>query len=462
MFGKTRHIHLVAIGGIGMSGIAEILLNLGFTVSGSDLHASATTERLAAHGARIHVGHDAAQIEGADVVVRSSAVTEANCEIQAARQRRIPVIRRAEMLAELMRLKEGVAVAGSHGKTTTTSMTAAVLAAGGLDPTVIVGGQVLALGSNAVLGGGRYLVAEADESDGSFLHLMPTVAVVTNIDHEHVDHYPDLDSLRAAFGDFLARVPFYGTAVLCADDPEVRRLAATLDRRVVTYGLAREAAVRADLDSLVAGPRGQTAAVWADEAPLGVLTLPQPGRHNLRNALAAVAVGRELGVAFPAAAAALAAFAGVSRRGENCGEHAGVLVLDDYGHHPTEITATMDVARAHGRRLAVLFQPHRFSRTRHFARQFAEALTGADLIALLPVYAAGEEDPGNAGSDLIATELERLCAQRAVARLDGPDSALGWLDDELKAGDLLLVLGAGDVGRLVPRLCAHLQRRSSP
>jgi len=458
MFRNTRHIHLVAIGGVGMSGIAEVLLNLGFSVSGSDLRRSATTDRLAALGARVHIGHAAEQVAAADVVVRSSAVTEANCEVREARRRRIPVIRRAEMLAELMRLKQGVAVAGSHGKTTTTSLTAAVLAAGGLDPTVIVGGQVRALGTNAVLGAGEWLVAEADESDGSFLHLAPTVAVVTNIDHEHVDHYPDLATLRAAFVEFLGRVPFYGTAVLCLDDPEVRGIAGQLDRRIVTYGLAREAEVRADPETITSGPEGQAAEVWAGSQPLGRLSLPQLGRHNLRNALAAVAVGRELGVPFATAAAAIGRFGGVGRRCESHGEPGGVLVLDDYGHHPTEISATLEVARAYGRRLAVLFQPHRYTRTRHFAREFADALSGAAVVALLPVYAAGEEDPGGAGSDLIAAELAGRC-RRPVALLPDAEAAFAWVDAELAPGDLLLVCGAGDVGRLVPRLCEHLRER---
>jgi UDP-N-acetylmuramate--alanine ligase len=461
MFRNTRHIHLVAIGGVGMSGIAEVLMNLGFSVSGSDLCPSQNTDRLAALGARIDIGHDAAQISGADVVVRSSAVTEANCEIQAARRQRIPVIRRAEMLAELMRLKQGVAIAGSHGKTTTTSLTAAVLAAGGLDPTVIVGGRIRALGSNAVLGGGRYLVAEADESDGSFLHLTPTVAVVTNVDFEHVDYYPSLENLRTAFQEFLARVPFYGTAILCADDPETRRLAWDLDRRVVTYGMAGEATLRADPETLESGPWGQRARVWAGDRDLGELQLPQPGRHNMCNALAAVAVGLELGVDFAISAAALASFAGVGRRCESHGEHAGVLILDDYGHHPTEITATVEVARAHGRRIALLFQPHRYSRTSHFAREFADALAGADLIALLPVYAAGETDPGNSGSERIADELRVRCGREAIL-LGGPQEAPAWLDDQIKDGDLLLVSGAGDIGRLVPGICEHLDMRLQP
>jgi len=296
MFRDTRHIHLVAIGGIGMSGIAEVLINLGFSVSGSDLNDSAITQRLAGMGARIHVGHDAAHVEGADVVVRSSAVTEANVEVAAARAGRIPVIRRAEMLAELMRLKYGIAVAGSHGKTTTTSLVAAVLAAGDLDPTVIAGGRVKAMGSNAVLGGGEYLVAEADESDGTFLHLSPTVAVVTNIDHEHVDFYPDLDALREAFGKFLAKVPFYGACVLCADDPVVRSMLPHLDRKVLTYGLGREADVWAEPLPVAPDQPGQEARVSALGRDLGVMKMTLLGRHNLLNALAAVAVGLELGL----------------------------------------------------------------------------------------------------------------------------------------------------------------------
>lgn len=461
MFRNIRHIHFVAIGGVGMSGIAEVLLNLDFTVSGSDLRRSATTDRLAALGACVHIGHAAEQIVGADVVVRSSAVTEANSEIREARRRGIPVIRRAEMLAELMRLKEGVAVAGSHGKTSTTSLIAVALAAGGLDPTVIVGGKVLSFGSNAVLGGGQYLVAEADESDGSFLHLVPTIAVVTNIDHEHVDYYPDMESVRAVFTEFLGRVPFYGTAVLCYDDPEVRDLVARLDRRVVTYGFAREAEVRADPDTVVSGASGQSAVIWAGAEQLGELRLPQPGRHNLRNALAALAVARELGVDFEVAAAALGAFAGVGRRCENHGEHGGVLVIDDYGHHPTEITATMEVARAQERRTVVVFEPHRYSRTRHFASEFADALSGADVVGLLPVYAASEPDPGDSGSDLIASKLVERVGRPVQLLADLPE-LMEWLDTVLQPGDLLMTLGAGGIGRMVPDLCRHLDEATRP
>ncbi|MGD9547749.1 MAG: UDP-N-acetylmuramate--L-alanine ligase [Candidatus Krumholzibacteriia bacterium] len=461
MFGKTRHIHLVAIGGIGMSGIAEILLNLGFTVSGSDLRATAATARLERLGAQVFVGHDADHVRGADVVVRSSAVTEANAEISAARRLRIPVIRRAEMLAELMRLKEGISVAGSHGKTTTTSLVAGVLAAGDLDPTVIVGGVVKTMGSNAVLGKGEHLVAEADESDGTFLHLTPTIAVVTNIDHEHVDFYPDMDSLRDAFRRFVQQVPFYGTCVLCVDDPEVRALVPHIDRRVVTYGLGPEAWIRSDPGTVDTGDFGQEAVVWEGDQELGTVRLALRGRHNLQNALAAVAVGRELGIPFARIRAGLAAQQGVGRRAEVHGVHGGVMVLDDYGHHPTEITATLEVARTYGRPVAVLFQPHRFSRTQRFAREFADALATADQVALLPVYAASESPPEGVDSSLITDPLAGRLPGR-VRLLTGPDEVPGWLDACVGDGALLLTLGAGDIGRLVGDLCDHLDRRQRP
>ncbi len=458
VFRNTRHIHLVAIGGIGMSGIAEILINLDFTVSGSDLNETSVTERLAGLGARIFIGHDPENIKGADVVVRSSAVTEANSEVTAARNQRIPVIRRAEMLAELMRLKHGIAVAGSHGKTTTTSLVAAVLAAGNLDPTVIVGGQVKAMGTNAVLGAGKHLVAEADESDGTFLHLTPTIAVVTNIDHEHVDFYPDLASLRAAFDKFLQRVPFYGACVLCSDDSEVRALLPHLDRKIITYGLSGEAEVRSDTGTIVTGEFGQEAVVWAFGQELGPIRLQLLGRHNLQNALAAVAVGLELEVPFDEIAAGLAASRGVGRRCEELGEHGGVLVLDDYGHHPTEVLAIMEVAHGFGRPVAVLFQPHRYSRTEMFAREFADALASAHAVGLLPVYAASEEPLPGVDSGLIANHLVDKGLGR-VNLLPGSAAIPAWLDDQVAPGSLILTLGAGDIGRLVPDICAHLDER---
>ncbi|MDO9170212.1 MAG: UDP-N-acetylmuramate--L-alanine ligase, partial [bacterium] len=453
MFRNTRHVHLVAIGGIGMSGIAEILLNLGFRVSGSDLRASEATERLERLGATIAIGHREGQVRGADVLVYSSAVTRVNPEVTEARRLGIPVIRRAEMLAELMRLKYGIAVAGSHGKTTTTSLVAEVLAAGGLDPTVLVGGRALATGANAVLGAGDYLVAEADESDGTFLHLVPTVAVVTNIDHEHVDFYPEMDDLRAAFRAFLARVPFYGACVLCQDDPEVRALIPHLERKVITYGLGADADVRGVPEPSLPG----AATVLAGGRELGRLELRLRGRHNLTNALAAVAVGMELGVPFAQAARALGGFAGVGRRYQEHGEPGGVRVVDDYGHHPTEIAATLAVARDEGRRVVVLFQPHRYSRTLRFAGEFADALAAADVVGLLPVYAASEEPLPGADSGLIATALARK-GRDAVSLLAGADDVERWLDATVIPGDLLVTLGAGDIGRLVEPICGHLAR----
>lgn len=446
------------MGGIGMSGIAEVLLNLGFTVSGSDLHASATTERLAGLGATFFHGHAPENIAGADVVVRSSAVSEANSEVQAARVQRVPVIRRAEMLAELMRLKYGIAVAGSHGKTTTTSLVAAVLAAGELDPTVIVGGRIRAMGTNAVLGGGEYLVAEADESDGTFLHLTPTVAVVTNVDYEHVDYYCDMDALRAAFAEFLQRVPFYGACVLCVDDPEVQALLPHLDRKTITYGLTEQAEVRADPGTIATGDFGQEAVVWRGGVELGPIRLQLRGRHNLQNALAAVAVGLELEVPFAQIAAGLAGASGVGRRCEEHGLHGEVLVIDDYGHHPTELLAIMSVAREYDRPVNVLFQPHRYSRTVQFAREFADALAGADNVGLLPVYAASETPPEGVDSHLIAAHLQETGAAR-VQLLAGLSGIAAWLDEVVQPGSLVLTLGAGDIGREVTGICEHLDRR---
>ncbi len=442
-----------------MSGIAEVLLNLGFTVSGSDLHRSAVTDRLEKLGATFFEGHGPGNIKGADVVVRSSAVTEANSEVTAARTLRVPVIRRAEMLAELMRLKYGIAVAGSHGKTTTTSLVAAVLEKAGLDPTVIVGGRIRAMGTNAVLGAGEYLVAEADESDGTFLHLTPTVAVVTNIDYEHIDFYADMDALRTAFAEFVKRVPFYGACVLCIDDPEVRALLPHLDRKTITYGLSDEAEVRADPGTIINDGGGQGAVVWHRDQELGSVRMILRGRHNLQNALAAVAVGLELGVPFEDIAAGLAATQGVGRRCEEHGEHGGVLVIDDYGHHPTEVLAIMEVARGFDRPVKVLFQPHRYSRTRQFAPEFADALATADAVGLLPVYAASEVQPDGVDSGLIAAHLRDKGLDK-ITLLKGHDGIGAWLDAEAQPGSLVLTLGAGDIGRQVEGLCAHLDRQA--
>ncbi len=460
IFRNTRHIHFVAIGGIGMSGIAEVLLSMGgFVISGSDLRDSPITERLESLGARITIGHAGSNIEGSDVVVRSSAVTEANIEVREARQRGIPVIRRAEMLAELMLLKQGIAIAGSHGKTSTTSLVASALQSGGLQPTVIVGGVIKNIGSNAVSGPGQYLVAEADESDGTFLHLTPTVAVVTNIDFEHVDHYRDMDALRQAFRDFLGRVPFYGTCVLCLDDPEVRALIPHLDRRTVTYGFAEEADVSVEAGTMADTEAGQTARVLIQGQPAGVLNLQMRGRHNLANALAALAVALDVGIGFEQAAEGIAASEGVGRRCDLKGRHDGVLVIDDYAHHPTEILATMEVALSYGCPVSVIFQPHRYSRTLQFHREFGEALSSANEVTLLPVYAASEEPVDGVGSELIADRLLEL-GMKDVEIAEDFSVVADWLNRRVPSGNLLLILGAGDVGRLVPQICAVLDERS--
>ncbi|MDI6798326.1 MAG: UDP-N-acetylmuramate--L-alanine ligase, partial [Desulfatibacillaceae bacterium] len=379
------------IGGIGMSGIAELLLNLHYTVSGSDIKETAITRRLAGLGGVIHAGHAPDWVAGADVVVYSSAVRRENPELVAAREQGIPVIRRAEMLAELMRLKYGIAISGSHGKTTTTSMVAAVLAKGGLDPTVVIGGKLKGLGSNAKLGSGDFLVAEADESDGSFLKMSPAIAVVTNVDREHMDHYTDMDHVKNSFVEFVDRVPFYGMSILCLDDPAVQDILPRVNKRHVTYGLTPQADVRAT--NLEACGPGARFCVERAGKQLGFVDLNLPGRHNVNNALAAVAVGLELGIDFSKIAGALASLEGVARRMEVKGEKQSILVLDDYGHHPTEIAATL--AAVHdawpGRRVLVVFQPHRYSRTMHLFKEFARAFYLADKVLILPIYAAGED-----------------------------------------------------------------------
>src|SRR5215831_17911978 len=394
-------IHFVGIGGIGMSGIAEVLLNLGYPVSGSDLREGEVTRRLAALGARITVGHRPENVAAADVVVVSSAVRADNPEVAAARARNIPVIPRAEMLGELMRVKDGVAVAGSHGKTTTTTMIAVILAEAGLDPTAVIGGKARAFGSNARLGGGEILVAEADESDGSFRHLFPTVAVITNIDREHLDHFGSEEALTEAFLDFAEKVPFYGLVVIGADNPTAARLPARLTKRHLTYGLGA-GDWRGEI--LEAGPSGTRFRVRVRDRLHGEAHIRMPGIHYAENALDALCVADFLEVPFAEAGATLAAFQGVDRRFSLRGEAGGVLVVDDYGHHPTELAATIAAARLHGRRLLVAFQPHRFTRTRDLLRDFAPALAGADELFLTDVYAAGE--PPLAGVDakaLLAT-----------------------------------------------------------
>jgi len=443
MFRKAKRLHFVGVGGSGMSGIAEVLVNLGYTVSGSDLAASPVTRHLAELGARVHQGHLAEHVRSADAVVVSSAVREHNPEVVEARRLRIPVIPRAEMLAELMRLKHGVAVAGAHGKTTTTAMIAEVLTRGGLDPTVVIGGRVGSLRSGAKLGHGEIMVAEADESDGSFLKMKPTIAVVTNIDREHLDYYADLTEIRNAFTRFLARVPFYGAAVVCIDGPNVREILPALDRKVITYGLAEDA----DLRAAALEPRGFATSfvVHGHGKRLGRVRLELPGRHHVSDALAAIAVGLELDVEFETVAAALAAFPGVDRRMQRRGEAYGASVLDDYGHHPTEIAATLAAVReGFATRTLVVFQPHRFSRTQALLEEFGAAFSHADHVVVTDIYAAGEDAIDGLDGSSVADALTRQGYPSVVyeASLEAiPD----LLKRTIRPGDIVLTLGAGDV-----------------
>ncbi|HEX2341628.1 MAG TPA: UDP-N-acetylmuramate--L-alanine ligase [Vicinamibacterales bacterium] len=454
MLGRTRRVHFVGIGGIGMSGIAELLANLGYQVSGSDAKRSDVTARLERLGVRVDEGHDAEHVGDADVVVVSSAVDAANPEMAEARRRAIPVIPRAEMLAELMRLRYGIAVAGAHGKTTTTSMIALVLEQAGLDPTAVIGGRLSAFGSNARLGRGEYMVAEADESDRSFLKLSPSIAVVTNLDREHMEAYGSVENLEQAFVDFANKVPFYGAVVACADDPMLASLLPRITRRLITYGLGSSGDVVGRDVTLGAFEARCRVARGLQE--LGKLTLKVPGRHNVQNALAAVAVGLELEVPFANIAAALAEFGGAERRFQRLGEARGVMVVDDYGHHPTEISAVIAAARAGiNRRVVVVFQPHRYSRTRDLLDEFGPALSGADEIILTDIYAASEPPlPG------ITLEAFADHVRRATRSPVHTVPALGDLPEfvalHTRSGDLVITLGAGSVGTVGPKILAEL------
>ncbi|RMG58041.1 MAG: UDP-N-acetylmuramate--L-alanine ligase [Deltaproteobacteria bacterium] len=445
MFRKDIKIHFVGIGGIGMSGIAELLLNLGYRVTGSDLKLSDITARLSRMGATIYSGHDASHLEeDVDVLVYSSAVREDNPEVQEAYRRKIPVIPRAEMLAELMRMKYSVAVAGSHGKTTTTSMIASILAEAGWDPTVVVGGKLRALGTNARLGEGEFLVAEADESDGSFLKLIPTIAVVTNIDPEHLDHYGSVENLKEAFLQFIEKLPFYGFAVMCLDHPNVQDLIPRISKRVITYGTSRQA----DYSLAKVEKKGTSlrfVPVKGGEE-LEEVELSIPGVHNALNALASVAVALELGVPFESVRDGLRAFSGVSRRFEVKGERRGVTVVDDYGHHPEEIKKTIAAARdVFGeRRIVVVFQPHRYTRTRDLFREFTMAFNDADVLIVTDIYPAGE-DPieGVTGESLFQAILEH--GHRDASFAPTLEEAVEILEKRAEQGDVVLTLGAGNV-----------------
>ncbi len=443
MFRKIQKLHFVGIGGIGMSGIAELLLNLGYKVSGSDIRLSPATERLAALGGAISLGHSAGNIQGANVVVISSAVRPDNVEVAEAKRMQIPVIPRAEMLAELMRLKYGVAVAGSHGKTTTTSMIATVLVHGGLDPTAVIGGRLNAFGSNAKLGKGDFLVAEADESDGSFLKLTPAIAVVTNIDREHLDHYADLAEIQQAFTAFVNKVPFYGAAVLCLDDPNVQAIIPKIERRIVTYGTSNQA----DLigSHIEFHGFGASCQVRYKGRRLGALSLCIPGKHGVLNSLAAIATGLELEIPFEKIASALASFQNADRRFQMKGTKAGVLVVDDYGHHPTEISATISAARnASDRRIVAVFQPHRYTRTKALEEDFARAFNDADVLLVLPIYAAGEAPIAGVSAERLV-DLVKKHGHRDVLYVPDLSAIQPTLKNRLRDGDLLITLGAGDV-----------------
>ena len=453
MFATSQHAHFIGIGGIGMSGIAEILLNLGMKVSGSDLRRTPVTDRLAELGAAIYQGHDAGNVAGATVVVTSSAVGAANPEVVEAQARKIPVIQRAEMLAELMRLKYGIAIAGMHGKTTTTSMVASVLSAGGLDPTVVVGGRVDALGSNARLGTTQYLVAEADESDRSFLKLSPILAVVTNLDREHMDCYGDMHDVEESFLSFMDKVPFYGAVTACIDNPLLAAILPRARRRVFTYGVNSHADYR--LEFLEAG-KGPFARFLVNTAtgPLGPFELVVPGRHNVLNATAAVAIAHQLEVAPEKIAEGLNNFRGVDRRFQLRGEARGVTVVDDYGHHPTEIRATLAAARECGhRRIHVVFQPHRYSRTLDLLEEFGSAFKDADTVVVLPIYAASEEPiPG-----VTAERLAEKIVGPQVQFAPDPASAIAAVVAQAGERDLILTLGAGSVSQLAPQILAALE-----
>ncbi|RJQ66299.1 MAG: UDP-N-acetylmuramate--L-alanine ligase [Desulfobacteraceae bacterium] len=460
MYHKKYHIHFVGIGGIGMSGIAELLLNLNYKVSGSDLKRSDITDRLQRLGGRVYEGHAAEQIAGADVVVVSSAIDPANPEVQAAVAAALPVIPRAEMLAELMRLKYSIAVAGAHGKTSTTSLVASVLAAGGLDPTVVIGGKLKSIGSNAVLGKGDYIVAEADESDGSFLKYSPAIAVVTNIDREHLDFYKDLDAIQQVFLDFIHRIPFYGLAVLCLDNEAVQNLIPRLRKRFVTYGMNPQA----DLQAREVVCQGLTSrfTVVFESVTLGPVMLNLPGLHNVYNALAAISVGLELGIDFDLIKTALQGVEGVQRRLEIKGEAQAITVVDDYGHHPTEIKTTLDAMEVAwpGRRKVVIFQPHRYTRTRALFDDFARSFYRSDILLVLPIYAASERPIEGVDSRSLCDSI-RAHGHKDVRFAADIEEALTLLSELMSPGDVVLTLGAGNVYQLgellVERLNANTQ-----
>ena len=466
MLGKVRRLHFVGIGGIGMSGLAELLANLGYTVTGSDTTRSEITDRLVTLGVTVHIGHRAANVGKADVVIFTAAARPDNPELAEARARHVPIVARAELLAELMRLKFGIAIAGAHGKTTTSSMIATVLERAGLDPTAVIGGRLSTFGSNARLGRSKYMVAEADESDRSFLALWPAIAVITNIDREHMEAYGDFADLQQTFVDFANKVPFYGLVVACVDDPELAAILPRITRRLMTYGLSRDTAMIGALDITLHG-FGSTSTVIRRAAAgeserLGELRLAVPGRHSVQNALAAIAVGLELDVPFDRIASALADFTGAERRFERKGDVNGITVIDDYGHHPTEIAVVLAAARAAGpRRVVVAFQPHRYSRTRDLMREFGMALAQADEVVVTDIYAASEEPIPGITVEALAAAIDgsRSNPVRVVKELD---DIAGVIADLSQPGDLVITLGAGSIGRVGDEILRELTRRHAP
>jgi UDP-N-acetylmuramate--alanine ligase len=440
---RKKKVHFIGIGGIGMSGIAEILLSQGYLVSGSDLHESDITRRLATLGASVHYGHQESNLNHSDVVVVSSAIDEKNPEVQAARQRKIPIIQRAEMLAELMKMKTGIAIAGTHGKTTTTSMIATIVQSSGLDPTIIIGGRVDALGGNAKLGKGDFLVAEADESDKSFLHLPATIAIVTNIDNDHLNNYGSIQNIKDAFVDFVNRIPFYGLAVLCQDDENVKSILPRINKPYLTYGFSPQADLQAK--NVTFQNFGSQFEVWKGDGKLGNAVSHVPGKHNVLNSLAAIAAGMEIGLTFEQVSHGLDQFKGVRRRFELKGEKGGVKVFDDYGHHPTEIKATLAAARkAWSGRIVTLFQPHRYSRTQDCYDDFVKAFDDADTVYVADIYAAGEAPIPGLSSEKLAEDI-RAHGHKSVEFLGDVKSAAEKIAPKLQTGDLFLTLGAGNV-----------------
>jgi UDP-N-acetylmuramate--alanine ligase len=452
--GKTQRIHFIGIGGSGMSGIAEVLINQDYEVSGSDQSKSSVTDHLESLGADIHFHHKAKNIDKKHVVVVSSAIRDDNPEVRAAREQMIPVIRRAEMLAELMRMKHGIAIAGTHGKTTTTSLVATVLAGGDLDPTVIVGGKLKNMGGHAKLGQSKFLVAEADESDGSFLKLSPTIAVVTTLDEEHMDYYHTMQNMKSAFLEFLNKVPFYGTVILCMDDPNLQSLLPKIEKRTITYGLKTQADYTAREISVSELQTHFT--VFHQGKELGQISSESLGNHNVCNTLAAVAVGLELNMDFPAVSDALKNFTGIQRRFEILHQSDSLTIVDDYGHHPAEIQATLETAKTvwPNRRLVVVFQPHRFSRTQHLLESFYSSFNDADQLVLLDIYAAGEKSIEGIDSRKIAQGVREF-GHKHVDLLESIDSVIPHLKISLQPGDVVLTLGAGNIGELAHKLAAQ-------